>query len=68
MFVNNIKRVGFACKIQDSPGKATAGLNTGTTTITWLSNHFVQKILNDAIDLCVQSVAGPRHPSLCLVI
>jgi len=30
-------RVGFACKIQESHDKAAAGLNTGTTTITWLN-------------------------------
>ena len=43
MFNNSINRIGFACKIQDSPGKAAAGLNTGTTTITWLSNQPKQK-------------------------
>lgn len=30
-------RIGFACKIQSSPGKADAKLNTKTTTIKWLS-------------------------------
>jgi len=34
-----IPRVGFACKIQESHGKAAAGLNTGTTTLTWLNNQ-----------------------------
>jgi|LakMenEpi03Aug12_release.lakeMendotaPanAssembly.Ray.scaffolds.fasta_scaffold59682_8 UV damage endonuclease UvdE len=32
-------RVGFACKIQESHDKAAPGLNTGTTTITWLNNQ-----------------------------
>jgi len=32
-------RVGFACKIQESHDKPASGLNTGTTTITWLANQ-----------------------------
>lgn len=32
-------RIGFACKIQESHDKAAPGLNTGTTTITWLNNQ-----------------------------
>lgn len=32
-------RVGFACKIQSSPGKADAKLNQKSTTITWLRNQ-----------------------------
>lgn len=39
MFDNKVKRIGFACKIQDSPGKAAKGVNTRTTTITWLNNQ-----------------------------
>ena len=39
MFDNQVKRIGFACKIQDSPGKAAKGMNTRTTTITWLNNQ-----------------------------
>ena len=39
MFDNSIKRIGFACKIQESPGKAMSGMNTGTTTIAWLSKQ-----------------------------
>lgn len=34
-----VPRIGFACKIQDTHDKAAAGLNTGTTTITWLNNQ-----------------------------
>lgn len=37
MFNQNIQRIGFACKVNESPGKAWAGMNTGTTTITWLN-------------------------------
>lgn len=37
------QRIGFACKIQDTHDKAAAGLNTGTTTITWLNNQTKDK-------------------------
>lgn len=36
-FDNTINRIGFACKINESHDKAWPGLNTGTTTITWLN-------------------------------
>lgn len=39
MFDNTQRRIGFACKIQESPGKAAKGVNTRTTTITWLNNQ-----------------------------
>jgi len=38
-FNQNIQRIGFACKIQDSTGKADPKLNTKTTTLTWLNNQ-----------------------------
>lgn len=34
-----IPRIGFACKIQSLHDKAAPGLNTGTTTLTWLNNQ-----------------------------
>lgn len=37
------QRIGFACKIQSEHDKAAAGLNTGTTTITWLNNQTKDK-------------------------
>lgn len=37
------QRIGFACKIQDTHDKAAVGLNTGTTTITWLNNQTKDK-------------------------
>lgn len=37
MFNQEIHRVGFACKIQESPGKVNPKLNTKATTITWLN-------------------------------
>ena len=39
MFNQNVKRIGFACKIQESPGKANPSLNTKTTTLTWLNKQ-----------------------------
>lgn len=39
MFNQNIKRIGFACKIQQSHDKADPKLNTKTTTLTWLNNQ-----------------------------
>lgn len=39
MFDNTIKRIGFACKIQESHDKADPKLNTKTTTLTWLNNQ-----------------------------
>lgn len=38
-FNQSINRIGFACKVNESHDKAWAGLNTGTTTITWLNNQ-----------------------------
>lgn len=38
-----VPRIGFACKIQSAHDKAAAGLNTGTTTITWLNSQTKDK-------------------------
>ena len=38
-FNPQIKRIGFACKINESHDKPWSGLNTSTTTITWLNNQ-----------------------------
>ena len=39
MFNQQIKRIGFACKIQQSHDVADPKLNTKTTTLTWLNNQ-----------------------------
>ena len=39
MFDQTVRRIGFACKIQESPGKANPSLNTKTTTLTWLNKQ-----------------------------
>lgn len=38
-----IPRIGFACKIQQSPRTADKALNTSSTTIAWLSKQTKQK-------------------------
>jgi len=43
MFNNEIRRIGFACKIQKAPDVAVPGLNTSTTTIKWLSGQTTAK-------------------------
>lgn len=42
-FDQNIKRVGFACKIQIAHDKADKKLNTTTTTLTYLNNQTKDK-------------------------
>jgi UV DNA damage repair endonuclease len=39
MFNQNIQRIGFACKIQESESKADPKLNIKGTTITWLNSQ-----------------------------
>jgi UV DNA damage endonuclease len=55
MFNQSIQRVGFACKIQSSPGVAAKGLNTGTTTITWLNNQTKDKASERLWDIMVKN-------------
>jgi UV DNA damage repair endonuclease len=38
-FNQDIQRIGFACKVNESHDKSWSGLNTGTTTITWLNSQ-----------------------------
>lgn len=60
MFDTKIPRIGFACKIQDSPGKAATGLNTGTTTITWLSNQTRDKACERLWDIIHKNTKAVR--------
>jgi UV DNA damage repair endonuclease len=39
MFNQNIRRIGFACKIQSEPDKADPRLNTKSTTISYLARQ-----------------------------
>lgn len=54
-FNQSIKRIGFACKINESHDKAWKGLNTGTTTITWLNNQAKQKAVERLWDILVKN-------------
>ena len=54
-FNQTIQRIGFACKINESHDKAWKGLNTGTTTITWLNNQTKQKATERLWDILVKN-------------
>lgn len=43
MFNQKLKRLGFACKIQETHNKPLKDLNTKSTTITWLNNQTQDK-------------------------
>ena len=51
-FDTNIKRVGFACKIQTEHDKADKKLNTTTTTLTYLNKQTKDKAV-EKIFVCV---------------
>lgn len=50
-FDQSINRIGFACKIQESEGKADPKLNIKGTTITWLNNQPKDKAVARLWDL-----------------
>ena len=50
-FNQTINRIGFACKIQESPSKADPKLNIKGTTISWLSNQTKDKAVARLWDL-----------------
>lgn len=50
-FDQSINRIGFACKIQESTGKADPKLNIKGTTITWLNNQTRDKAVARLWDL-----------------
>lgn len=58
MFDNQVKRIGFACKIQESPGKAAKGVNTRTTTITWLNNQTRDVAVQRLYDIAKDNIAA----------
>lgn len=66
MFTQNIKRVGFACKIQDDSGKALPGLNTSTTTLTWLDNQPKQKAVERLWEIMQRNVQVLQRQMLWL--
>jgi len=46
MFDPKLQRIGFACKIVDDSGVNLKGLNTTSTTITWLNNQTKDKAVD----------------------
>ena len=50
-FDQTIQRIGFACKIQESEGKADPKLNIKGTTITWLNSQTRDKAVQRLWDL-----------------
>ena len=58
MFNQNIKRIGFACKIQISESKADPKLNQSGTTIKWLSSQTPERARERLWDLMRANVAA----------
>ena len=58
MFNQNIKRIGFACKIQTAEGKTDPKLNTSGTTIKWLSAQTPERARERLWDLMRSNVAA----------
>lgn len=59
-FNQEINRIGFACKIQESEGKADPKLNIKGTTITWLTNQSRDVAVARLWDLMKTNVAALR--------
>ena len=68
MFTQNINRIGFACKIQDDSGKALPGLNTSTTTLTWLDNQPKQKAVERLWEIMQRNVQVLQRQMLWLAV
>ena len=56
MFDPKLHRVGFACKIVDDSGVNVKGLNTTSTTITWLNNQTKDKAVDRLWELMKTNV------------
>lgn len=59
-FNQEINRIGFACKIQESVGKADPKLNIKGTTITWLTNQTRDTAVARLWDLMKNNVLALR--------
>lgn len=57
-FNDQIHRVGFACKIQESPGKADPKLNIRGTTITWLNSQTRQRAVERLWELMRANISA----------
>jgi UV DNA damage repair endonuclease len=58
MFNQNIRRIGFACKIQISESKADPKLNQTGTTIKWLSSQTPERARERLWDLMRNNVSA----------
>ena len=58
MFNDLVWRIGFACKIQESLGVAAKGMNTKTTTITWLGNQTRDAAVQRLYDIAKTNIAA----------
>lgn len=72
MFDQTVQRIGFACKIQESQGKANPSLNTKTTTLTWLNKQTKDVAVARLYEIAEQNIqalqrqlvwvaASPKH-------
>ncbi len=61
MFDQNIARVGFACKVQESVDKPAKNLNQTSTTIKWLSQQSRTKAETRLWDLTKHNVSALRN-------
>lgn len=66
MFNQQIKRIGFACKIQQSHDVADPKLNTKTTTLTWLNNQTRDKAVEKLWMVMQHNVAALKQQILWL--
>ena len=58
MFNQEIHRVGFACKIQESEGKVNPKLNTKGTTLTWLNGQSKARAVERLWELMRTNIAA----------
>jgi UV damage endonuclease UvdE len=56
MFDQTVQRIGFACKIQESQGKANPSLNTKTTTLTWLNKQTKNVAVERLYEIAEQNI------------
>lgn len=59
-------RIGFACKIQKSPGTADKALNTSSTTIAWLAKQTKQAAYTRLYALAKQNLTALEQQILFL--
>jgi UV DNA damage repair endonuclease len=68
MFDPKLQRVGFACKIVDDSGVTLKGLNTTSTTITWLNNQTKDKAVDRLWELMRTNVGILQRQMLWVAV